>query len=100
MKCIVSLHRYSPFGVSAFFTVPVCAIHRVIGSSSDNFTQAVIHDCFSQANSTAPEGFKFGECARLIRCVLDGLPSDISAGMQSGANIASLVPTILAIVGM
>ena len=100
MKSMSSLHSYSPFGALALLAIPVRAVQRTIGLSSDGRTQEVVQDCFSQGNSTAPEGFNFGECPRLVKCVLDGLPSDVAAGMQSGANISSLVPTILAIVGM
>ncbi|KAL9117363.1 MAG: hypothetical protein Q9187_006101 [Circinaria calcarea] len=95
MKSLPSLYPYSPFGVLTLFSVPVGAVSRTIGLASDARTQAVVQECSSKPNST----FNFGECARLINCVLDGLPSDVAAGMQSGANIASLVPTILAIVG-
>ncbi|KAL9120449.1 MAG: hypothetical protein Q9187_002996 [Circinaria calcarea] len=96
MKSLPSLYPYSPFGVLTLFSVPVgAAVNRAIGLASDARTQAAVQECSFKPNRT----FNFGECSGLVKCVLDGLPSDISAGMQSGANIASLVPTILVIVG-
>lgn len=72
------------------------AIARTVGDAS---SQKVAAACFAAATPDEPVGFESNSCPRLIRCVSDNLPSDISAGMQSGANIASLVPTILALVG-
>lgn len=44
-------------------------------------------------------GFEYKSCTHLVRCVQDALPSEISAGMQAGGTIASLIPTILALIG-
>ena len=85
--------------VIVIFSESVHAVQRYIGLPSDNITQDAVQQCFTQANSTYPMSFNYGECPALIRCVLTTLPADWTAGMQSGANIASLVPIILAIVG-
>jgi len=77
----------------------VQAIQRTIGDPSDTQTQNVLTECLGQSSSTDPIGFGYGACAHLLRCVSDNLAGDISAGMQSGGTIASLIPTILALVG-
>jgi hypothetical protein len=67
---------------------------RTIGDPTDNTTQDVSRDCggFDQVN------FAAGRCPGLMRCVLDNLPSDTTAGFQSGGTIAGLVPTMLALI--
>jgi len=71
------------------------AFTRYIGQPTDPNMRAVSDYChgWNQTN------FKAGLCPALLRCVLDNVASDISAGMQSGGNIASLVPTITALLG-
>jgi len=70
------------------------AMTHYIGDPTDGRTQNVSQQCggFDQVNFTA------NHCASLMRCVLDNLPSDITAGFQSGGAIAGLVPTILALI--
>jgi hypothetical protein len=70
------------------------AMTRYIGDPTDGTTQNISQQCggFDQLN------FKTGRCPRLMRCVLDSLPSDTTAGFQSGGTIAGLVPTILALI--
>ena len=53
----------------------------------------------AQCDGSNQTNFQGAYCAHLLRCVLDNLPSDLSAGMQSGGNVASLIPTILALIG-
>ncbi|KAF2164690.1 hypothetical protein M409DRAFT_56501 [Zasmidium cellare ATCC 36951] len=72
------------------------ALQRSIGNPTDPKIQNVVHECL---NTDPLSGFGYHRCPHLLRCALDNLPSDITAGMQSGANIASLLPTILALIG-
>lgn len=95
----LSRPSYHPFRFLLFLSSRVCAIPRTIGLLSDFQVQGAVQACYRQANGTNPLGFEFGQCPALIGCVLSNLPPDVSAGMQSGTNIASLVPTILALVG-
>lgn len=76
--------------------LPIDALHRTIGNPNDAIIQKVVRQCL---DSNPLSGFGYGRCPSLLRCTLDNLPSDLTAGMQSGANIASLLPTILAIIG-
>ena len=70
------------------------AMTRYVGDPTDGSTQNISHYCggFDQVNFTT------GRCPVLMRCVLDLLPSDTTAGFQSGGTIAGLVPTILALI--
>lgn len=77
------------------FVRPVSALTRYVGEPSDPIMDPISQQCGGH-NQT---NFNGGLCPVLLRCVLDKLPSDISAGMQSGSNIASLVPTITALIG-
>jgi hypothetical protein len=99
MDSLRNLRLYSVFSGMILFSLPVRAIQRNIGVSSDTETQDTVQKCFQESNSTYPIGFEHGCCPNLIACVMSNLPADISAGMQAGGNIASLVPTILALVG-
>jgi hypothetical protein len=74
---------------------PIHALTRYIGSPSDSQTQAIARTCGALDQSN----FNVGRCPSLLRCVLDKLPSDLAAGNSSGSNIASLVPTIAALIG-
>lgn len=74
---------------------PVQALQRYIGDPSDDITRNISTTC----GASNPTNFAAGKCPALLRCVLDALPSDLTAGFQSGGNIASLVPTILALIG-
>ena len=94
-----SLRSSSPLRFLIFVSHRVRAIPRTIGLLSDSRVQAAVDGCFEQGNSTNPIGFEIGQCSALVDCVLNNLPADVSAGMNSGTNIASLVPTILALVG-
>ena len=85
---------YTSLLVLAALATTSHAMTRYIGDPTDHRTQNVSQQCggFDQANFTA------GRCPDLMRCVLDNLPSDITAGFQSGGTIAGLVPTILALI--
>lgn len=67
---------------------------RYVGDPSDHTTQNISQTC----GGSDQTNFSFGRCPSLMRCVLDGLPSDTAAGFQSGATIAGLLPTILALI--
>jgi hypothetical protein len=87
------------FSLLILCSIPVRAVQRMIGVASDTATQETVKKCFSESNSTYDVSFGYGRCPNLIACVISNLPADISAGMQAGGNIASLIPTILALVG-
>lgn len=46
-----------------------------------------------------PKKFEFGECSVLIACIYDNLDEAFKASLSSGTNIASLMPTILVLIG-
>ena len=73
----------------------VAAMTRYAGDPNDPRLAAISSQCggWNQTKYSA------GICPSFLRCVLDNMPSDISAGMQAGGNIASLVPTIAALIG-
>lgn len=81
--------------LSAIFLQPVQAFQRYISDPTD----AVVRDISDACGANNQSNFASGNCPSLLRCVLDEIPSDIAAGFQSGGNIASLVPTILALIG-
>lgn len=68
---------------------------RTIGLASDPFYPNASRIC----NATAPGAFTRGRCGDLMECILNNIPTGYSAGMQAGGNIASLVPTTLALIG-
>lgn len=74
---------------------PVEAFTRYIGDPNDPKMGAISAQC----NGTMQTNFAGARCGALLRCVLDNTPADLMAGMQSGGSIASLVPTILALIG-
>jgi hypothetical protein len=71
------------------------ALHRTVGDPDDPIMQGVASECLADPRN----GFGYGKCPDLMRCVLDTLTSERTTGMQSGSNIASLVPTTLALIG-
>jgi hypothetical protein len=86
--------------VSLLLSLPVRALKRTIGVSSDIRTQETFRNCIQGSNNTYHVDFEYGGCPNLIACMMNNLPADLTAGMQAGGNIASLVPTILALVGV
>jgi hypothetical protein len=90
-------HRHSVLSGLILYSLPVHAVQRMTGVSSDTETRETVQKCFQESNSTYSIGFGYGQCPNLIACVMSNLPADISAGMQAGGNIASLVLTIPAL---
>ncbi|KAE9407535.1 hypothetical protein BT96DRAFT_1014091 [Gymnopus androsaceus JB14] len=78
------------------------AIHREIGAQ-DPIIKTAVDTCFaSPSNSTTyggEVGYQAGLCPNLINCIMDNISPADSAGMSAGSTIASLLPTILALVG-
>jgi hypothetical protein len=81
--------------LTTIFLQPVQAFQRYVGDPTNPIVRNISYTCGAN-NQT---NFENGLCPALLRCVLDELPSDIAAGFQSGGNIASLVPTILTLIG-
>lgn len=89
-------HRWAKLVcVLSVLAVPVYAITRSAGEPNDPNMVPASRACggMNQIMYTA------AYCPALIRCVMDRLPSDITSGMSSGSNIASLIPTIAALIG-
>lgn len=99
MDSFRQLRRHPVFSSLVLLSLPARTVQRIIGVTSDTETQDAFQTCVQASNSTYPVNFEYGGCPNLIACVMSNLPADISAGMQAGGNIASLVPTILALVG-
>jgi hypothetical protein len=72
------------------------AVHRTIGPANDPRFIAVSKIC----NASDPENWKFGQCSLMINCVYNNLAQALLASLGAGANIAALIPTILALIGM
>ena len=88
--------NHVPFAcLTALFLQPVQAFHRYIGDPTNNLVRNISNACGADNQSN----FDAGNCPVLLGCVIDGMPSDVAAGFQSGGNIASLVPTILTLIG-
>lgn len=81
----------------AISVVGAFALERTIGDPNDSSLQSVVSNCLT---TTPNSGFTYDKCTFLVRCVLDNVVSEIAAGFQSGSNIASLVPTTLALIGI
>ncbi|KAI4233881.1 MAG: hypothetical protein LQ349_004126 [Xanthoria aureola] len=50
-------------------------------------------------DGTNPQKFQFDVCSRLVDCIYDNVTEAFKASMSSGTNIASLLPTILVLIG-
>lgn len=72
------------------------AFNRTIGPTDDRrFTNAS-----KVCQGGDPANWKFGACSLLIDCVYDQLSEAFKASLDSGTNIASLLPTILVLIGL
>lgn len=72
------------------------AFNRTIGPPNDGRFIAASRAC----NGSDPANFKFAVCSLLIACVYDKLDEAFKASLSSGTNIASLLPTILVLIGV
>lgn len=76
---------------------------KTLGSPTDQGFQEIFQNCMN--NDTLIDiyggstGFGFGRCPNLIDCVLSSASEGTKAGMSSGTSIASLIPTMLALIG-
>ena len=81
--------------VSICFISPTLALKRTIGSPGDARFIRASNAC----DGTNPQSFEFGICSLLIACIYDKLDEAFKASLSSGTNIASLLPTILVLIG-
>lgn len=80
---------------SSYLITPALALRRTAGPS-DNYR-------FVRASNSCgvgdPKSFEFGACSILITCVYETLSEAYKANLSTGTNIASLLPTILVLIG-
>ena len=74
---------------------PTFALRRTVGPPHDDHFAAASKAC----NGSERENFEFGKCSLLIACVYSHLDEAIKISLSSGTNIASLLPTILVLIG-
>lgn len=74
---------------------PVLALTRTIGPVGDYRFDRASAAC----DGANRENFEFGACSVLIACIYDNLDEAFKASLSSGTNIASLLPTILVLIG-
>ena len=77
------------------FIPPTLALKRTIGPPGDARFIRASNAC----DGTNLENFEFGVCSLLIACIYDNLDEVFKASVSSGTNIASLLPTILVLIG-
>ena len=83
------------FGALLFFVSPVKAFKRTVGPAGDPRFENASRIC----NGSDAANFEFGSCSKLISCVYNNLDQYLAVSLGSGTNIASLLPTILALIG-
>ncbi|KAL8957178.1 MAG: hypothetical protein Q9193_005484 [Seirophora villosa] len=71
------------------------AFTRTIGPPGDYRFVRASEAC----DGSNPKKFEFGECSVLIACIYDNIDEAFKASLSSGTNIASLLPTILVLIG-
>lgn len=81
--------------VFSTFISQALAFTRTIGPPGDYRFIRASEAC----DGSNPKKFEFGEYSVLIACVYDNLDEAFKASMSSGTNIASLLPTILVLIG-
>ena len=74
---------------------PVLTLNRTIGPPDDKRFIYASNIC----NGSDPLNFKFGVCSILVACIYEHLDEAFKASLSSGTNIASLLPTILVLIG-
>lgn len=74
---------------------PVLTLNRTIGPPDDKRLIYASNSC----NGSDPLNFRFGVCSILIACIYEHLDPAFQASLNSGTNIASLLPTILVLIG-
>lgn len=84
------------FTLASFnFIHPVLTLRRTIGPPGDHIFDRASAAC-DGANT---KNFDFGVCSVLIACIYENLDEAFKASLSSGTNIASLLPTILVLIG-
>lgn len=68
---------------------------RTIGPVGDHRFEIASEAC----DGTNRNNFEFGVCSQLIACIYDHLDEAFKASLSTGTNIASLLPTILVLIG-
>ena len=81
--------------VLIFFISPTLALKRTIGPPGN----AHFINASNACDGTNPKNFEFGICSLLISCIYDNLDEAFKASLSSGTNIASLLPTVLVLIG-
>ncbi|KAL8902934.1 MAG: hypothetical protein Q9171_007561, partial [Xanthocarpia ochracea] len=69
---------------------------RTIGPVGDDRFEIASEAC----DGTNRNNFEFGVCSQLIACIYDHLDEAFKASLSTGTNIASLLPTILVLIGL
>lgn len=74
---------------------PTRALLRTIGPVGDPRFQRAVAAC----DGANPKKLEFGVCSELVDCIYDNVDEAFKASLSSGTNIASLLPTILVLIG-
>ena len=82
-------------GTLLFLVSRVEAFQRTVGPATNPTFENVSRIC----NGSDPASFDFGTCSNLISCVYNNLSQAYVVSLGSGTNIASLLPTILVLIG-
>ncbi|MCJ1429741.1 hypothetical protein MMC29_007656, partial [Sticta canariensis] len=89
------LFRLLPISSLSFLIPSALAFNRTAGPPQDHRFAAASRAC----NGSNPANFQFQRCSVLIACVYNKLDEAFKASLGSGTNIASLLPTILVLIG-
>ena len=81
--------------VSSLLIPPTLGLRRTIGPPNDARFITASKAC----NGSDRKEFEFAVCSLLIACVYEKLDEAFKASLSSGTNIASLLPTILVLIG-
>ncbi len=74
---------------------PALALTRSLGPPDDYRFKGASNAC----DGRNPKNFEFGLCSIAIACTFGHLDEAFKASLASGTNIASLLPTILVLIG-
>ena len=81
--------------LASLFIPPTLGLRRTVGPPNNAHFTSAIKAC----NGSDPKEFEFGVCSLLISCIYEKLDEALKASLSSGTNIASLLPTILVLIG-
>lgn len=71
------------------------ALLRTIGPVGDPHFKKAVAAC----DGANPKNFEFAVCSPFVDCIYDNVTEAFKASLSSGTNIASLLPTILVLIG-